>query len=240
MADCPKLKTPEVFKRKRDTLSGRVVRRQLSAKFAADALGPIEQGCEIYCLTMGKFSLIDVLEHVLQFTGPASVTISTWTAAGADITFANRMLTDGRVTDLRFVVDYSFESRQPAYCAALRERFGDAAIRVTKNHAKFVLIRNAEWNVVVRTSMNLNECRRLESLEISDDPAMSAWLQEILDDLFKNQTDSFTRTAGEHCQKFGEEWGDLDAGGITGTDARFFGNGPSDVDLRRVGITRRS
>lgn len=78
---------------------------------------------------MGKFSLVDVIEHLLATTGPADLVVSTWTAAGADIGFANRLLADGRIRSLRFVVDYSFQSRQPAYCAALREAFGDDAIR---------------------------------------------------------------------------------------------------------------
>jgi hypothetical protein len=111
------------------------------------------------------------LSSVLAATGPADLVVSTWTAAGADIGFASRLLADRRVTSLRFVVDHNFQSRQPAYCAALREAFGDDAIRVTKNHGKFVLVRNAAWNIVVRTLMNLNECRRLETVEISDNAA---------------------------------------------------------------------
>ena len=229
---------PKVYRRKRDTMSGRVVRRVLCMESVADAVGPIEPGMEIFGLTMGAFSLVDLIEHVLGYTGPADVTISTWTAANADISFANKLLTSGGIRSLRFVVDFSFQSRQPAYCAALREAFGDNAIRVTRAHAKFVLIRNAEWNLVIRTSMNLNECRRLETFEVSDDPEMAAWLGEIVDELFANQAveDAFGRRPIEHCQEFGAEWGESQ--GLTDTDrSRFFGDGPTDVDLRRTGMS---
>lgn len=226
--------------KKRDTLKGRKVRREITARTAAEALGDIEAGCEIYCLTMGKFSLVDVIEHVLTFTGPAAVTVSTWTAASADIGFANRMIADGDITDLRFIVDYSFPSRQPAYCAALRERFGDDAIRITKNHAKFVLIRNDSWDIVVRTSMNLNECTRLETVELSDSADMAEWMQEVVDALFEKQGDTFDRKPSEHVNRFGEEWGDDEAGGVNGTDSRFFGKGPTDVDLDRIGLSYRA
>jgi len=222
--------TPRVFRRTRETAKGRVVRRELTTRFAADALGAIEHGCELYCLTMGKFSLIDVVEHLLATTGPADLVVSTWTAAGADIGFANRLLTDGRIRSLRFVMDDSFVSRQPAYCAALREAFGDDAIRITKNHAKFVLIRNAYWNIVVRTSMNLNECRRLETVEISVDPAMAEFLGDVIEQLFENQTaaDAFGRRAGEHCEQFGTEFGDEPgAVGLGSSEKRFFGDGPA-------------
>ncbi|MEZ6068290.1 MAG: hypothetical protein R3B90_21830 [Planctomycetaceae bacterium] len=232
---------PVVIRRKRNTLRGRNVRRELTARTAAGAIGAIEPGMELYCLTMGKFSLIDVIEHVLASTGPADVVVSTWTAAAADIGFANRLLVDGRLLSLRFVVDYSFPFRQPAYCAALREAFGDDAIRATKNHAKFVLIRNAEWSIVVRTSMNLNECRRLESLEVSDDAELAAWLSDVVDRLFAAETgvESIERGAGEHLEKFGHAWDDGDAGATEDERKRFFGDGPTAIDLRRQGLARR-
>ena len=164
----------------------RTVRRTINAANAADAVGPITPGIEIYGLTKGQFSLVELIEHVLATTGPAHLTVSTWTAAGADLAHTRRLLDSGNVIDARWLVDYSFPSRQPAYCAQLRDRFGDDAIRATANHAKFVLIRNDAWNVVVRTSMNLNLNRRLESWEISDDPELADWLQAIVDDAFND------------------------------------------------------
>lgn len=95
-----------------------------------------------------------------------------------------RPLDDGRALSARWLVDFSFPSRQPAYCDILRERFGDDAIRATANHAKFVMIRNAEWNVVIRTSMNLNLNRRLESYEISDDRDLADWLEVVVREAF--------------------------------------------------------
>lgn len=233
---------PEVIKRKRNTLRGREVRRTLCAKAVVEAVGPIEHGCEIYGLTKGAWSLIDLIEHALAHTGPAEITLSTWTAAGADIGFANRLLVNGTILSLRFVVDFSFPSRQPAYCAALREAFGDDAIRITKNHAKFVLIRNADWNIVIRTSMNLNENRRLESWELSDCSAIAGFLQEVVDELFGAQSpaETFGRKPGEHVKAFETDWGDTGdarAAAASTDTAKYFGDGPFDNDLRRIGQT---
>lgn len=241
LAFAPK-SVPAVYKRNR--LKGRIVRRVLALKEAAEAVGTIEHGCEIYGLTKGAWSLIDLIEHCLAATGPADVVVSTWTAAGADVGFANALLVNGAIRSLRFVVDFSFPSRQPAYCAALREAFGDDAIRITKNHAKFVLIRNAEWNLVLRTSMNMNENRRLESFEVSDDAGMAAWLAQVIDELFAAQSpaETFGRKPGEHVQAFEEEWGDGgDAEAASkSTDAKkYFGDGPNDNDLRRTGLSFR-
>ena len=56
---------------------------------AQNAVGILEPGIELYGLTMGQFSLIDLILAVLRQTGPAHMTVSTWTAAGAEIKTAS-------------------------------------------------------------------------------------------------------------------------------------------------------
>lgn len=191
----------------------------MTAATASEAIGPLWSGCEIYGLSKGQFSLIDIIAHCLPQTGPADVTIATWTAAGADLGFAYSLLTDGAIRTVRFIVDFSFPTRQPSYCAALRERFGDDCIRVTKTHAKFVLIRNEGWNLVIRSSMNLNENRRLESFEISDDVGMADYLEGVMDELFAAETgtECLAKRPYDHVGGFREIGG-------TGTGYRRGGN----------------
>ena len=180
---------------------------------------------------------------LLAQTGPADLVLSTWTAAGADIDFAMKLLADGRIRFMRFVVDYSFQSRQPAYCAALRERFGDDSIRVTKNHCKFVLILNDAWNLAIRTSMNLNENRRLENFEISDDPVLAGYLRDFTDTLFAatGAGVGFTQKPGENAKDFeriGENITDIEAAGrVEKAGPGYFGEGSLDRDLRRIGFS---
>lgn len=162
----------------------RDVRRVQYAANVREAVGQIYHGCEIYGLCRGQYSLIDIVEYILRSTGPADIVLSTWTAAGADIDYALRLRRDGHMRSIRWVIDASFPIRQPAYCVAMREHFGDDSIRVTENHAKFVLISNADWHIALRTSMNFNENRRLESWEISDDATLHAYLSDVVTDLF--------------------------------------------------------
>lgn len=237
----------EVVTRKRDTMSGRVLRRSLCMTHVADAVGAIERGCEIYGLTKGQWSLIDLIEHCLAYTGPAHCVLSTWTAAGADMTFAQGFLQDNRLLSLRLVVDYSFVTRQPAFTAAIKaiESFGGDSIRCCKTHAKFVLLRNDEWNVVIRTSMNLNENRRIENFEVSDSVALADYLQEFVDALWAERTpeDLFAK-AGEHERQlalFGENEAAVEVIEKTqeNTLARYVQDGPGVTDVRRVGLSRR-
>lgn len=143
------------------------------------------------CLTHGQFSVIDALEVMLAQTGPADVTISTWSAAGADLEHAQRFLDDGRVRKIRFLVDRSFATRQPVYCQTLRALYGDDAIRTTRCHAKFATIRNEGWDLAVRTSMNLNANPRLELIEVSDDAALAGFLDEQVDGFFAEPAGEF-------------------------------------------------
>lgn len=128
---------------------------------AREAIGKIEKGQDVYCLTFGQFSVIDALVHILNEVGPADVTIATWTAADAHLERARDLLAAASIKSLRLIVDRSFKNRQPGFYYQMRKEFGKECIREFRTHAKFLLIRSKTHDVVVRTSMNLNENPRL-------------------------------------------------------------------------------
>lgn len=225
----------KVFKRT-SASEKRRVRRTLTTSNAGEALGPIEPGIELYALCKGDYSLIDIIDHCLAATGPADVTVSTWTAAGADLDFAMGFVLDGRVRSARWLVDFSFPQRQPAYFAMLVDRFGADSVRATANHAKFVLIRNDQWNLVLRTSMNLNLNRRLENVEISDDAGMADYLDAVVDELFDMvDGDTAAKSRPYRNRKLIDDLGRVsDAAEIAGSYQQ---DGPLGRDLRRVGVS---
>ena len=47
---------------------------------AARCIGPITKGCDIFGLTKGDFSMIDILRHIAREIGPCHIDIGTWTA----------------------------------------------------------------------------------------------------------------------------------------------------------------
>lgn len=172
---------PSAIKSKSRT---RDIRRNSNGS-AFDALGPIEPGCEIFALTNGQFSMIDVLEHVLHHTGRASIDIATWTAADGDLRRAHAFMLDGRIDRVRMIVDPSFRSRKPEFCKTLVELFGNDAIRTTPIHGKFACVRNERWSIAIRSSMNLNPNKRIETVEISDDPTLADFLTGLTDEIFR-------------------------------------------------------
>lgn len=182
-SDLPLHQTPTPAIHKSKPRARRITR--IATDRAAAAIGTIEPNCELFALTNGQFSLVDILQHILDTTGPASLDIATWTASDGDLRRAHAFLLDGRVNTLRFIVDPSFKSRKPEFCQVLTNLFGPDAIRTTPLHGKFATITNDTWNIAVRTSMNLNINRRIESIEISDDAALTGFLTGFTDEVFQ-------------------------------------------------------
>jgi hypothetical protein len=153
---------------------------------AFQAIGTLTPGCEIFGFTKGQFSLMDLIIAILEQTGPASVDISTWTAGDADIRHCYQFVESGKIVSARWVVDRSFPTRQPDYFKALCKRFSPESIRITRTHAKFCLIRNDEWDIALRSSMNLNKNPRFENFEISDDAALAGYFSRVVDEIFSD------------------------------------------------------
>lgn len=181
---------PRVFKKR----ASRSIHMAKSSS-AKEAIGKIEKDSDIYILTFGQFSLIDALVVILDQTGPADVTISTWTAADAHLARSAELLESAAIRSLRFIVDRSFESRQPEYCHHMRTLFGEDCIRAIRTHAKFMLIRSNQMDIVVRTSMNLNENPRLENIEISESASFALFFHTIVNAIFAEVDEQENRSA---------------------------------------------
>jgi hypothetical protein len=165
----------------------REIRDARRAKCAAEAVGSIDHDTEIYAFTKGQFSIIEVINHVIDQIGKCFLSISTWTADKGDVTTVLDLVNGGRITGSRWLMDLSFNRRRPEISHRVRTVFGDNAVRVAQNHAKFVLLHNEEWKIVCMTSMNLNYNPRFENFLLRHDPALFDFHQAILDEIWKRQ-----------------------------------------------------
>lgn len=164
-------------------------RRQLLKLFrketAAEFVGEVSPGFHRWGFSKGQFSLIDLIENVLhKLPEPAAVSLSTWTVAKADLSRLNELIDSDAISSFRILIDATFYSRQPQLIAAIRAKHGPEAIRITKNHAKFVTFSAGLFRIICRTSMNLNFNPRLEDIEVKDDPELFDFLEEIVTAIF--------------------------------------------------------
>lgn len=162
----------------------RVIRRLLGAETARQAIEGLAPGVDIFGLTCGQFSLVHLLFALIEKIGPCSLDLTTWTAATADVTDMMTLIQSEKLRSMRMIVDMSFLQRKPAVLKEIIKRFGRENIRITNSHAKFALLENKRWKVVLKTSMNLNQNPRMEDFDLTCNPELFGFLRSFVDGLF--------------------------------------------------------
>lgn len=162
----------------------RRVFRESGTDTAAQIIGPIGPGDDVCGITNGQFSLVDIVEHLLTQTGPADVTIATWTMGVYDAEQAYGFVRNKLIRSIRFVLDPSMFTRRPELAAVLVQGFGADAFRAVNSHAKFATIRGDCLAVAVRSSMNLNRNERLESFDLTACADMAGFFEKLVDQIW--------------------------------------------------------
>ncbi len=172
--------SPVTFRRK----GSRRVFRKDGFVGAAEMIGPLAMGDEICGVTNGQFSLVDIIQHVLDQSGPADVVVATWTMGIYDAEKAYAFVSNRLIRHIRFILDPSMFSRRPELASVLVKGFGPESFRAVNSHAKFATVRSERLAVCIRSSMNLNENKRLESFDISCCSEMCGFFEAIADDVW--------------------------------------------------------
>lgn len=173
---------------------------------ARQAIAGWDKTIEIHGFTKAQFSLIDLVEAVLEIIGPAKMFLSTWTAANTDVTRVLHFCQSAQVLESRWLVDLTFQKRQPQLAQRIRNTFGADAIRVGKNHAKFVILYNDQYDVIINTSMNLNFNPRFENFTLKNDPELCKFYLAIAEEVWSRQARTLADDRpGEIIQFFNRE-----------------------------------
>lgn len=155
------------------------------------AILALEKNSRIIGLTRGDFSLIDLIHSILKKIGRSKIILCTWSAGIKDANQIKWMLNSGLIESFTLVTDHSYVTRQKKYALAVEELFGKENIRTSEIHAKFVLIQNDDWNICIRTSMNLNANKTCETFEIDDDIQIFNFYRKFIDETFANTPNGF-------------------------------------------------
>lgn len=172
---------------------------------ANDAAKKIEKDCHIVGLTMGEFSLIDLIKATLDKIGRSSVYIATWSAGIKDAHQVKWMLDTDLITDIKLLTDHSYVNRQKKYAASIEELFGKQNIRTSEMHAKFVLIKNDDYKITIISSMNLNANRTCETFTIYESAEIYDFYHSFVMHNFENMSDGFEKSSAivnKHLKNF--------------------------------------
>ncbi len=185
--------------------------RKLATPFARDAIEGLADGLDVFGFTKGQFSFVDLIDAVLDLTGPATVTVATWTAAAADASFLGGWCRQGRIKQFRLLIDYSFLTRRGGAEAvdAVIENFGPDSVRVTRTHAKWGLVAGADATVAILTSMNLNKNPRFEYFHATWDAGVVKLLSGLAAEIWESP--ALAEAAKMRPQQHKNIFGALDA-----------------------------
>lgn len=198
--DINDLKSPTVFNQKRPS-PRKIISRLTRGESAADAVDGLAPGVDVFGFTKGQFSLLELLAAINAKIGPCHLTLSTWTAANADLDIVASFLESHKLRSARFILDFTFQRRQPAIAQKLRETFGFENVVVTRTHAKFALMQGPKHRLTVKTSMNLNTNPRFEDFDISWDADLYQFIETICAEVFTKTRTNQAQLSSNALQK---------------------------------------
>jgi hypothetical protein len=144
----------------------------------------VKKDCRLIGLTRGQFSLIDLIYSILKQIGKSNVVCATWSAGIKDANTVKWMVESDLIQSFLLVTDHSYVTRQSKYALQITELFGKENIRTSELHAKFCLISNDDFKVVIRTSMNLNANKTCESFEIDENAEIFEFYESFITETF--------------------------------------------------------
>lgn len=176
------------------------VKRESRQEAISDLLHDFSHGSHFVISNFGQFSLIDSIGYFLSKIGPSSALISSWTVSMVDLRVIAGFILDEKITDLKLLLDASMKTRSVSTFYQILEALPNS-IALTNNHAKFITMQNREWNIAIRSSMNLNCNRRLELFEVSDDESLCSFLRQITNPFFEDMEESLHCSRPDHTKK---------------------------------------
>jgi len=139
-----------------------------SFKTAADCIGTIEPGTSLFAITRGQFSMIDAALACLDQSGPAEVSLWTWTVAEYEIECLERLRNDNRITGATMIIDGGARNKNAGLIRQWKNTFGERSVRYVLNHSKIVTIQSEKFKLLLRGSMNLNFNPRFEQFDLTE------------------------------------------------------------------------
>jgi hypothetical protein len=130
-----------------------------------------------------EFSMHELLERLVEMTGPAEVKVSSFSITEVAIRTFLRLIDNHLIIGLRCIFDRSVKMHHIGlHLFALNVTTG---IALTKNHAKIILIQNEQWKITVISSANLNVNDKIEAGMITGNPEIFDFYHLKFEDTFE-------------------------------------------------------
>lgn len=173
-----------------------------SAEVLGDIKNALSEGNEAFGLTMGRVSLIQIIEMIArEFGGGFDFKTCVWSANQVDIARLADLKDGGHLNDCKFLIDPSAYTRKPDAVEMIYTKFGIANVRSVATHAKFVTLTRGNKCINIVSSMNLTKNPRIEQYHVFECKKTSELLTGVINESFDKlkPEDNFT---GQALYKF--------------------------------------
>jgi hypothetical protein len=146
---------------------------------------PLLEPCKIYhYVTSARWSMHDLLEHLLTFTGPADVYFTTWSITMVPAQRLVKLKQLGAIKTLHAIVDSRVKVNAPQAFQLLM--MNTESLKLVKLHAKVLVIKNDSFCATVISSQNFTNVKRVETGVIDTNPHVadfhSQWIKLKIDE----------------------------------------------------------
>ncbi len=124
-------------------------------------IGVLQPDQAVHYATGGRWSAHELLQFVLERTGPARVSISTWTITEQPVRTLLELRESGHIEQLQILFDHRIKTRCPR-AFQLVSALG-ASVHLAKCHAKVTVVQNQHWSVTILSSQNYTRNPRIEA-----------------------------------------------------------------------------
>lgn len=142
-------------------------------------------GENIHFYSWANFNLVRLIIHLLKFTGPAHLLMTSYTFSQKSIEAMFSRKQSGLLLSVRILTDNRVRTMSPKPFQMLQSCFDTRCISV---HSKVALLYNDSWKVTVITSQNATDNPKLERGIIFTDPAIFDFDYKILNHEFQRGT----------------------------------------------------
>lgn len=195
----------DVKKLKKQTIARENFEKKIIADSSVvldDIRNALKSGQEAFGLTMGRVSLIQIIEMIAkEFGGGFDFKTCVWSANQVDIARLADLKDNGHLNDCKFLIDPSAYTRKPEAVEMIYTKFGIDNVRSVATHAKFVTLTRGDLCINIVSSMNLTKNPRIEQYHVFNCKKTSGLLTGVINESFDKlrPEDNFT---GQALYKF--------------------------------------
>jgi hypothetical protein len=148
-----------------------------------EVMGAPVMGETIHIASLVNWSLHDLIAYLLDFTGPATVHITTWAVSENPVRIINQLVESGLITELNALLDRRIKSQCPQAFQLIKGQWKNVSL--VDIHAKVGVIMNEEWAISITSTANLTNKQRIEKYVVCCDRHIAEkeilWIEKAME-----------------------------------------------------------